>query len=97
MSEKAFQDAHPDKLRHCHGCGRLNRDGLQLESYWDGDETAARFRPRPSHMAIPGYVHGGLPASLIDCHGTGATIFLDPKSYTKAKRSITLIPCSPAS
>ena len=31
----------------------------------------ARFVPRPEHMAIPGYVYGGLLASLIDCHGTG--------------------------
>ncbi|BBO67393.1 thioesterase [Desulfosarcina alkanivorans] len=72
MSENAFQDAYPDELSHCYGCGRLNADGLQLKSYWDGDETVARFRPRPSHMAIPGYVYGGLLASLIDCHGTGS-------------------------
>lgn len=71
MIEKAFQDAYPDDLSHCYGCGRLNPDGLQLKSYWDGDETVARFRPRPSHTAIPGYVYGGLLASLIDCHGTG--------------------------
>lgn len=72
MSEHAFQDAYPDELSHCYGCGRLNPDGLQLKSYWDGDETVARFRPRPSHMAVPGYVYGGLLASLIDCHGTGS-------------------------
>ena len=72
MSEKAFQDVYPDELSHCYGCGRLNPDGLKLKSYWDGDETVARFRPRPSHTAIPGYVYGGLLASLIDCHGTGS-------------------------
>jgi acyl-coenzyme A thioesterase PaaI-like protein len=72
MSENAFQDNYPDELSHCYGCGRLNPDGLQLKSFWDGDETVARFRPRPSHMAIPGYVYGGLLASLIDCHGTGS-------------------------
>ena len=27
--------------------------------------------PLPYHIAIPGYVYGGLLASLIDCHGTG--------------------------
>ena len=32
----------------------------------------AHFRPRPSHMAIPGYVYGGLLASLIDCQCTGS-------------------------
>lgn len=72
MSENAFQDAYPDELSYCYGCGRLNADGLQLKSFWDGDETVARFRPRPSHMAVPGYVYGGLLASLIDCHSTGS-------------------------
>jgi acyl-coenzyme A thioesterase PaaI-like protein len=70
-SQPAFQDAYPDQLAHCYGCGRLNEHGLQLKSYWDGDETVARFRPRPYHIAIPGYVYGGLIASLVDCHGTG--------------------------
>ena len=31
----------------------------------------AVFTPRPYHIAIPGYVYGGLIASIIDCHGTG--------------------------
>lgn len=67
----AFQDEYPDDVAHCYGCGRLNEAGYQLKSYWDGDETVARFTPRPHHTAIPGYVYGGLIASLIDCHGTG--------------------------
>ncbi|MDR7545551.1 MAG: PaaI family thioesterase [Armatimonadota bacterium] len=71
MEQQAFQDTYPDDLAHCYGCGRLNEHGLQLKSYWDGDETVATFLPRPYHTAIPGYVYGGLIASLIDCHGTG--------------------------
>jgi acyl-coenzyme A thioesterase PaaI-like protein len=71
MTEKAFQDYYPDHLSYCYGCGRLNEHGLQIKSYWDGDETICRFDPRPYHTAIPGYVYGGLIASLIDCHGTG--------------------------
>ena len=71
MSQKAFQDTYPDDLSHCYGCGRLNEHGLQIKSYWDGEETVASFTPRPYHTAIPGYVYGGLIASLIDCHGTG--------------------------
>jgi acyl-coenzyme A thioesterase PaaI-like protein len=49
----------------------LNEHGLQIKSYWDGDETVCIYQPRPYHMAIPGYVYGGLIASLIDCHSTG--------------------------
>ena len=62
---------YPDQLSHCYGCGRLNEHGLHLKSRWDGDETVAIFEPREYFTGIPGYVYGGLLASLIDCHGTG--------------------------
>lgn len=70
--QKAFQDFYPEQLSHCYGCGRLNRLGLQIKSYWDGDETVCRFTPRAEHTAVPGFVYGGLIASIIDCHGTGS-------------------------
>jgi len=72
MNAPAFQDAYPDDLSHCYGCGRLNEHGLQLKSYWDGAETVAVFTPRPYHVALPGFVYGGLIASLVDCHGTAS-------------------------
>ena len=71
MGDKAFQDYYPDDLSYCYGCGRLNEHGLQIKSFWDGDETVCLFQPRPYHTAVPGYVYGGLIASLIDCHSTG--------------------------
>ena len=71
MNQKAFQDYYPDELSYCYGCGRLNEQGLKLKSYWDGEETVAILSPHPYHIAIPGYVYGGLIASIIDCHGTG--------------------------
>jgi acyl-coenzyme A thioesterase PaaI-like protein len=71
MAEKAFQDHYPDDVSHCYGCGRLNAKGHQIKSYWDGEETVCTFQPRPEHTAVPGYVYGGLIASLIDCHSTG--------------------------
>lgn len=67
----AFQDFYPDNVAHCYGCGRLNAQGHQIRTIWDGDETVTRFTPRPEHTAIPGFVYGGLLASLIDCHCTG--------------------------
>lgn len=71
MSAKAFQDYYPENVSWCYGCGRLNEHGLQIKSYWDGEETVCTYVPRPEHIAIPGYVYGGLIASLIDCHCTG--------------------------
>lgn len=71
MSKKAFQDFYPHELNHCYGCGSLNKHGMQIKSYWDGDQSIAVFQPKPYHIAIPGYVYGGLIASLIDCHCVG--------------------------
>ncbi|RJP48618.1 MAG: PaaI family thioesterase [Anaerolineaceae bacterium] len=71
MTEKAFQDFYPEYFAHCYGCGTMNEFGHQIKSHWDGDEAVAHFQPKPYHTAIPGYVYGGLLASLIDCHGTG--------------------------
>lgn len=73
MSDPAFQDHYPDDLAHCYGCGKNNPQGHQLKSRWaeDGETTVARYTPEPHHTAIPGFVYGGLIASLIDCHGTG--------------------------
>lgn len=68
---KAFQDYYTDDVSCCYGCGRLNEDGLQIKSYWDGEEAVCTYTPRSYHTAIPGYVYGGLIASLIDCHSTG--------------------------
>lgn len=68
----AVQDFYPDDVAHCYGCGRLNSLGLHIRSEWEGEETIATLMPRPEHTAIPGYVYGGLIASLIDCHGTGS-------------------------
>ncbi|MFA6455235.1 MAG: PaaI family thioesterase [Bacteroidota bacterium] len=71
MEQQAIQDFYPEELSHCYGCGRLNEHGLHVRTVWDGEETIAVYTPKPYHTAIPGYVYGGLTASLIDCHGTG--------------------------
>lgn len=67
----AIQDAYADDVGHCYGCGRLNPHGHRLKSYWADGVATARFTPEPFHTAIPGFVYGGLIASLIDCHATG--------------------------
>lgn len=71
MPDKAFQDYYPEYFAHCYGCGSLNEHGHQIKSFWIGEETICHFQPKAYHTAIPGYVYGGLLASLIDCHGTG--------------------------
>lgn len=71
MADKSFQDYYPESLQHCYGCGPQNPNGLQIRSFWEGEESVARFFPREYHLAFPGYVYGGLIASLVDCHCVG--------------------------
>lgn len=71
MTQKAFQDYYDEDVSHCYGCGRLNNHGLRIKSFWDNNQAVCIYYPKPYHSAIPGYVYGGLIASLIDCHSTG--------------------------
>jgi acyl-coenzyme A thioesterase PaaI-like protein len=89
MTQKAFQDYYKDHSSHCYGCGRLNSHGLQIKSYWDGDETVCRFDPWPQHTAMPGFVYGGLIASVIDCHSTATAA---AAAYRKAGRAMDTEP-----
>jgi acyl-coenzyme A thioesterase PaaI-like protein len=63
-----LQDLYPDDFAHCYGCGRLNANGLHVKTEWIDGEGVAHYRPAPYHMALPGFVYGGLIASLADCH-----------------------------
>ena len=74
MNKQSIQDHYPDEFNHCYGCGPLNEHGLQLRSGSDGDETVATFLPGSYHIAVPGYVYGGLIASIIDCHGIATAV-----------------------
>lgn len=71
MTQHPIQDFYPDKIAVCYGCGRLNDHGLHIQSYWDGKTAVCTFRPQSYHTGFPGFVYGGLIASLIDCHACG--------------------------
>jgi len=53
---------------YCYGCGSLNERGLQIKSFWAGDEVVCVWRPAPEHIGHPGVLYGGLIASVVDCH-----------------------------
>ena len=89
MKTKAFQDFYPDDLAHCYGCGKLNELGHQLKTHWDGEESVSFFKPESYHTAVPGYVYGGLIASLIDCHSTGTAA---AAKYREEGREMNTLP-----
>ena len=68
----AIQDTYPNDVAHCYGCGRLNEHGYQITTRPHNEGTLTEFVPESFHTAIPGYIYGGLIASLIDCHSTGS-------------------------
>lgn len=72
MEQKAFQDYYTEEFGHCYGCGPFNKDGWHIKSYWDGEESVARFTPEACYTGgFPGFVYGGLIAAVLDCHGNG--------------------------
>ena len=77
MSPSAIQDLYPDDLAHCFGCGRHNPHGHQLKSYIEGEDVVARFTPGDHDVSIPGFVYGGLLASLADCHAMATATAAD--------------------
>ena len=93
---KAIQDEYPDDFAWCYGCGRLNDAGHHFRTGWDGDKTVTFYTPKAEHTALPGFVYGGLIASLIDCHGTGSASLalkrkngLEPGDGTEPPRFVT--------
>lgn len=82
----AFQDYYPEKFSHCYGCGKSNPHGHHLKSYWDGEETIARFTAAPEFSGgVPDHVYGGMVASLLDCHGTASAAAF---AYREAGREL---------
>lgn len=64
---KSLQETYaPNNV--CFGCGTANPKGLQLRSFWDGDQLVASFQPQPHHQAFEGILNGGIIGTLLDCH-----------------------------
>jgi len=79
ISDAPIQNYYHEQHNHCFGCGSFNNLGLQLKSYWDGEHATATVHVDEKYSGIPGFVYGGLVASLIDCHAmaTAAADFLE--------------------
>ncbi len=66
MEKRSFQELMEGN--YCWGCG-TNEHGLQIGSYWSGDEAVCTWQPKNYHMAGPRHIlNGGIIATIIDCH-----------------------------
>ena len=82
----------------CYGCGPENPEGLQIKSYWHGDEAVCIYQPRPAFMAGPRHVlNGGVIATLIDCHSACTAIAALYKAEGRPIGSDPIIWCVTAS
>lgn len=73
VKEKSFQDQ--GAVAHCFGCGADNPAGLNIKSFWDGDEAVCRWRAKEHHCGgSKEIVNGGVIATLIDCHSLNLAV-----------------------
>jgi acyl-coenzyme A thioesterase PaaI-like protein len=50
----------------CYGCGDDNPIGLGLSFKREKDVCVATFTPRTDHRGVPGFLHGGVAATVLD-------------------------------
>lgn len=67
-----FQDFMPENV--CFGCGVLNKEGLQIKSYWDNDIAICTWMPQEKYHGWANLLNGGIIATLIDCHCMGTAM-----------------------
>lgn len=72
MEKQYFQDYMPDNI--CFGCGAHNDAGLQIKSYWEGEEAVCIWNSQEKYQGWPNILNGGVIATLIDCHCMGAAM-----------------------
>ncbi|HEU5369394.1 MAG TPA: PaaI family thioesterase [Ktedonobacterales bacterium] len=93
MEQRAFQDQLAEVgFEHCWGCGSHNEHGLQIKSFWDGDEGVCDWQAKPYHQAWPGIVNGGILATIIDCHCASVAT---AAAYRAEQRALTTPPLIP--
>lgn len=62
----AFQDLDLEEYSHCFGCGRNNKYGHNLKSFWSDDMNFTVAKITPSNIytgGVPDHLYGGLIAS----------------------------------
>ena len=77
-----FQDHMPENV--CFGCGH-NHEGLQIKSFWDGDEAVCQWSSEEKYHGWTNLMNGGIMATLIDCHCMGTAM---ADAYRREDRSL---------
>ncbi len=78
-----FQDHMPENV--CFGCGSHHPDGLQIKSFWDGEESVCIWQPEEKYHGWSNLLNGGIMATLIDCHCMGTAM---ADAYKRENRNL---------
>ncbi len=88
VTRQSFQDKMV--YNHCWGCGPTNGQGLQIKSYWQGEEAVSFYYPKSQQKAGPEHLlNGGIIATIIDCHCVCTAI---ADAYLRQDREIGTLP-----
>jgi len=72
MEKEYFQNHMPGNI--CFGCGAQNSEGLQIKSYWEGEEAVCIWHSEDRYQGWQNITNGGILATLIDCHCMGTAM-----------------------
>ncbi len=78
-----FQDHMPENV--CFGCGIHNDEGLQIKSYWEGNESVCKWDSQEKYHGWANLLNGGVLATIIDCHCMGTAM---ADAYRREERSL---------
>ena len=78
-----FQDHMPGNV--CFGCGKENKKGLHIHSYWEGEESVCEWASDTRYQGWVKIMNGGILATLIDCHCMGTAM---AAAYRQEGRSL---------
>jgi len=87
MKKSLQQEYAPKSI--CYGCGPANENGFHINSFVEGDEVVAHFKPKPYHNAFPNVLNGGVIGTLLDCHCNWAATW-----YLMKAQGLEIPPCT---
>jgi acyl-coenzyme A thioesterase PaaI-like protein len=95
MTSTPVQHLYAEDLSHCYGCGKNNAQGLHIQTHFDGEQGVGRFTPRPEHIALPGFVYGGMLASVATAAAAAAGDDGQPQRYVTASLHVDFLRPTP--
>lgn len=82
MEKIYFQDHMPGNV--CFGCGAENPEGLQIKSFWEGEEAVCIWNSQDKYNGWKNLLNGGILATLVDCHTMGTAMAYAYKSENRS-------------